>query len=384
MMCLISGHCQRQRRTVHSPHLPLEVEARKPKISTKMLTKPWATWPLLLQFILVSIVIADVSHLAKDYLPPDVGQPVSQAQADEPTSIDHMQANDGTFFPMAGLMLPPGYAIPTDGNVAPPMSPPNFPLPIYPPFFGFGGSPEGLAGGPVPPGFPNEGQFPGGSFPVASQGGQFPIGPQGGPFPVNSQPGQFSAALQSGSFPLGPQSGPFPSGPQGGSFPGGLQGAPFGAGPQGGPFPTGSQSGSFPGGPQGGPFPAGPQGVPFPVGPIPQNPQGGPFPYPPDYLTTQGLPSAGMQLPFGMPPGFGGPVPTYPYQQLANVGQPFSPSFGIPGQHYQPQPFADEPEPEVSAKPKNGPTTSTTIAPKSSNRETIYASNGGYVYQRAK
>ncbi|KAM8720297.1 hypothetical protein ACLKA7_006354 [Drosophila subpalustris] len=359
-----------------------------------MLIKLSASWPLLLQFLLLALVTADVSHLAKEYLPPDVGQAAAQPLADEPTPVNLKQANDGAFFPMGGLMLPSGYAIPTGANVAPPMSPPNFPLPIYPPFFGFGGGPEG--------------QFPGGSFSGGPQGGGFPTGPQGGSFPVGPQPGQFSSGLQNGNFPVGPQGGPFPGGPQGGPFPGepqagpfpgGPQGGPFSGGPQGGPFPGGTlggpfsggpQGGPFPGGPQGGPFPGGPQGAAFPVGPIPQNPQGGPFPLPPDYLTNQGLPSAGIQLPFGMATGFGGPNPTNPYQQQVNVGQPFSPSFGIPGQYYQPQPFADEPEPkpllksEDHAKVRISPTTATTVAPKSHNRDTIYASNGGYVYQRTK
>ncbi|KAH8385010.1 hypothetical protein KR093_009656 [Drosophila rubida] len=359
-----------------------------------MITKPRAAWPLLLQLLLLSLVVADVAHLAKEYLPPDVGQASSQPLADEPTPVEQMPANDGAYYPTAGLMLPPGYAIPTSDNIAaPPMSPPNFPLPIYPPFFGFVGGPEGLGGAQVPPGFPNQPQFAGGAFPVAAQGGQFPVGPQGGAFAAGPQSGpfpvapqvvpqfsvgpqagpSFAAALQNGNFPVGPQGGPFPAGPQAGPFPTEPQGALFPVGPEGGPFPAVPQAGPFPAILQPGAFPNGPQSAAFPVGPTLQNP------FAPDYLTTQGLPAAGMQLPFGMPPSFAGPAPTYPYQ-------PFSPSFGVPGQHYQPQPqpFADEPAPETNAKLKISVATSTTVAPKSRNRETIYASNGGYVYQRAK
>ncbi|KAH8397583.1 hypothetical protein KR222_011260 [Zaprionus bogoriensis] len=388
-----------------------------------MLAKLWVAWPQLLILLLaalqlpIALVSADVSHLAKEYLPPEGATQVATAparpQADEPepepAPADPQKANDGAYYPTAGLMLPPGYAIPTGSNVAPPpASPPNFPLPIYPPFFGFGGGSEGIGGVPLPPGYPNEAQLPIGAFPVGSQPGQFPIGGQHGgaqgvPFPVGPQPAQFGTA----PFAVGGTQGAFPNGPQAGPFPNGPQAGPFPNGPQAGPFPNGQTGAGFPIDPQAVPFPAGPQGLPFP-----QGAQGGLFPFPPDYLTTQGLPSSGMQLPFqqnvglGTPPGFAGlqPGPAYPYQELVNVGQPFAPSFGIPGQHYQPQPppqaFADEPQsapkssPPAAATPSPVPVraatttaTTTTIAPvtpKSLNRDTIYAPNGGYVYQRAK
>ncbi|XP_023179150.2 collagen alpha-1(XI) chain [Drosophila hydei] len=362
-----------------------------------MLAMPWTTWPLVLMLVVpLHLVNADVSHLSSNYLPPDPKPSAAKILADEPAPAEPVKAADGAFYPSGGLMLPSGYSIPTGSNVPPPpMTPPNFPLPIYPPFFGFGGGGGGDAfgtgAGQVPPGYEAQfnnvaqgPQFPqAGPFPIGPQPGQFPVGPQGAPFSAGQQGLQFMAGPQGGGFPVGPQGGGFPVGPQGGGFPVGPQGGGFPVGPQGGGFPVGPQGGGFPVGPQGGGFPVGPQGGGFPVGS-----QGGGLPIP-DYLTMQGLPASAMQLAFqqnvgfGPQPGFAGPQPTYPFQQLVNVGQPFSPSFGIPGQNYQPQPqpFADEPQPESNVKPKS---TAAKALAKSHNMETVYAPNGGYIYKRAK
>ncbi|XP_068154480.1 LOW QUALITY PROTEIN: proline-rich protein HaeIII subfamily 1 [Drosophila tropicalis] len=306
-----------------------------------------AVWAIVL---FVPLAQADVSHLSLSHEHGGHGEETKQADA-------AVEMNDGQFYPVAGLPLPPGYAIPTGNNVPPPpVAPPNFPLPIYPPYFGFGGS-QGAGPGPGP-GFSNVGgqQFAGGpipeptngqytAFPTASQGLPFPgAGPQGG---VPFQPGS-----QFGSFANGPQAGPFPNGQQAGPFPPG-------------PFPSGPQPGAFPSVPQAGPFPPSPQGVPFPA-----IPQGGPFPsqpqFPPDYLTNQGLPLAGAQQPFLQPSGFNVPP------GFAGPGIDFS-------NPYQ-QPFADEAQPEeVDAHP----TTDEPSKAKQSS-DTVYAPNGGYVYQRAK
>ncbi|TDG41070.1 hypothetical protein AWZ03_012506 [Drosophila navojoa] len=315
---------------------------------------PWTKWPLLLQLgllLVLHLTTADVSHLSKNYLPPDPKPSAAQPLADEPAPAEPAKANDGSYYPGGGLTLPSGYSVPNGGNVPQPHSaPPNFPLPIYPPYFGFnGGSAEAFGNG----------------FANGAQGPQF------------QQPGQFPVGPQPGQFPVGPQPGQFPAGPQPGQF---SQGAQFVGGQQGFQFTPGQQGGGFPVGPQGGGFPVGPQGGAF---------QAGPTPFAPDYLTMQGLPAAAIPLPFqqnvgfGQQTGFGGPQSTHHFQHLVNVGQPFVPSFGIPGQNYQPHPqrFADEPQPEGKAKPKS---TDAKALAKSHNKETTYASNGGYVYKRAK
>ncbi|XP_017869509.1 PREDICTED: glutenin, high molecular weight subunit PW212 [Drosophila arizonae] len=346
-----------------------------------MPTMPWTKWPLLLVLgllLVLHLANADVSHLSKNYLPPDPKSSAAQPLADEPAPVEPGKANDGSYYPGGGLTLPSGYSVPTGSNVPQPHSaPPNFALPIYPPYFGFNGGGADAFGN----GFANGAQGP-----QFQQPGQFPVGPQPGQFPVGPQPGQFPVGPQPGQFPLGPQPGQFPQGAQ---FVGGQQGPQFTPGQQGGGFPIGPQGGGFPVGQQGGGFPIGPQGGGFPVGPQGGAFQVGPTTFAPDYLTMQGLPAAAIQLPFqqnvgfGPQTGFGGPQSAHHFQHLVNVGQPFVPSFGIPGQNYQPhpQPFADEPQPEGKAKPKS---TGAKALAKSQNKETIYASNGGYVYKRAK
>ncbi|XP_017140034.1 proline-rich protein HaeIII subfamily 1 [Drosophila miranda] len=381
-------------------------------------------WPLFLVLLLLPLIKSDVSHLPKDYIPPTPEEEESLQSIDhQETPLLHREheehehdpeghSNDvNGFYPSLGLPLPPGYAVPTGNNVPPPPAqPPNFPLPIYPPYFGFGGPQESVdpngspfgsgppnaaiqqppQGAPFPQGgpFPNGGQigpFPGQGGPFPGQGGPFPgqgstFPGQGGPFPGQGGPfpGQGSTFPgQGGPFPG--QGSPFPE--QGGPLPG--QVGPFPG--QGSPFP--GQAGPFPG--QGGPFPG--QGSPFPGqgGSFPQ--QGNPFPgpFPPDYLTNQGLPIPGSQSPFqqsyagfNVPPGFGGPQP-----QGSNPFQQFGPGFGGPG----PQAFADEPEkpmeeevaePEKYPQPQPVESQASTESPKSG--DTIYGSNGGYVYQRVK
>ncbi|XP_033169243.1 basic salivary proline-rich protein 2 [Drosophila mauritiana] len=332
--------------------------------------QPWAVVVLLLP-----LINGDVSHLPKEYIPPSAEQePTTRSAADG----QEVQKDPSGFYPSTGLPLPPGYAIPTGSNVPPsPVQPPNFPLPIYPPFFGFGGGSVEQGGGPgigpVPSAYPNGGAFPGGP----PNGGAFPGGPTNAAFqlppggPFGPQAGNFA---QPGGFP---QVGGFP--PQGAGFqPQGIPGNGFP--PQGAPFSP--QPGVFP--PQGGAF--GPQGIPgngFPGGNFP--PQGGPFPgsaYPPEFLTNQGLPLTNPQGPFqgpspagfNVPAGFGGPVPGQnPYQQ-------FGPGFGGPA----PPGYSDEPAKE---QPKDSERTVVPPPladdPKSA-ADTVYASNGGYVYKRAK
>ncbi|KAH8245093.1 hypothetical protein KR032_004799, partial [Drosophila birchii] len=355
--------------------------------------------PWVVLILLLPLASSDVSHLHNEN-----GADSKETQKDPSSS---------GFYPSVGpgLALPPGYAIPTGGNVPPPPAqPPNFPLPIYPPFFGFGGGPgeQGPAIGPVPSAYPNGGAvFPGAGAPSAAI--QQPPGPPGA-FPSGGVGGSFGGQgagvgfpQQGAGFPpqgvgFPPQGAGFP--PQGAGFP--PQGAGFppqGAGfpPQGAGFPPQgpgfpSQGPGFPpqGGfpPQSGPFP--PQGVPFP-------PQGGPgdafpgAPFPgspfPDFLTNQGLPLANSQGPFqgpnpagfNVPVGFGGPLPGQnPYQQ-------FGPGFGGPA----PPGYSDEPEPQPEQEPEQAkveppPANEAVAEDAKSGADTVYASNGGYVYQRAK
>ncbi|XP_016949110.1 basic proline-rich protein [Drosophila biarmipes] len=328
----------------------------------------------VLLVLILPLISGDVSHLSKDYIPPRAKQ---DAPATPSNDGQEVQKDPSGFYPSNGLPLPPGYAIPTGSNVPPPpVQPPNFPLPIYPPFFGFGGGPGepgvGPGIGPVPSAYPN-----GGAFPVGSPNAAYHV-PPGGVYP-------------NGGAAFGPQGPGFP--PQGAGFP--PQGAGFG------PQPVGFQpQGGFP--PQGPPFapqpgPFGPQGAPFgnafpgagfpppQEGPFP--PQGGPFPppggpYPPEFLTNQGLPLTNPQGPFqglnptgfNVPAGFGGPVPGQnPYQQ-------FGPGFGGPAPPgYSDEAAKEQPKegerkvvaPPLADDPKNG-------------ADTVYATNGGYVYQRAK
>ncbi|KAH8289472.1 hypothetical protein KR054_005797, partial [Drosophila jambulina] len=338
--------------------------------------QPWAVLVLLLP-----LARGDVSHLH------------SESEAD-PKDTQKDPSSSG-FYPSVGpgLALPPGYAIPTGANVPPPpVQPPNFPLPIYPPFFGFGGGPgdQGPAIGPVPSAYPNGGGvFPGAGAPSAAI--QQPNGPPGA---FGGGSGPFAGSGAAGGFP--PQEAGFP--PQGAGFsqqgagfpPQGAGFPPQGAGfpPQGAGFPPLGAGfppqGTFP--PQNGPFP--PQGVPFP-------PQGGPgdaFPgaaFPggpyPEFLTNQGLPLANSQGPFqgpgpagfNVPVGFGGPLPGQnPYQQ-------FGPGFGGPA----PPGYSDEPEQGERREPEKvepPPAAGAVAEDAKSGADTVYASNGGYVYQRAQ
>ncbi|XP_017063773.1 proline-rich protein HaeIII subfamily 1 [Drosophila eugracilis] len=343
----------------------------------EMMMQPWIVLVLL---GLLPLINGDVSHLPKDYLPPNADS--QNAVHTRSNDAKEIQKDPSGFYPSTGLPLPPGYAIPTGSNIPPqPVQPPNFPLPIYPPFFGFGGGPgeQGIGPGigPVPSAYPNGGPFPGGPPNAAYQQpppGTFP----GGPFPGGPQGG-------AGGF-IAPQGGAFP--PAAGFQPQGGPGNGFI--PQGAPFPP--QAGPFP--PQGVPF--APQGVPgnaFPGGNFPPQegpfpPQGGAFPppgaqYPPEFLTNQGLPLTNPQGPFqgpnpagfNVPVGFGGPVPGQnPYQQ-------FGPGFGGPA----PPGYSDEPEKEQPQKEAERTVVAPPLAddPKS-NADTVYATNGGYVYQRAK
>ncbi|KAH8421097.1 hypothetical protein KR009_007508, partial [Drosophila setifemur] len=317
--------------------------------------------------LLVPLTRGDVSHLE------DAGEEDAQLPQEDPSG----------FYPSTGLPLPSGYAIPTGANVPQsPVQPPNFPLPIYPPFFGFGepgmGPGFGSGLGSVPSAYPNGPPTnaalqqagatafgaPGGAGfipnfpPFPGQGALFPG--QGSPFPGQGPtlPGQ-AAPFPGQVSPFPGQGAPFPG--QGAPFPG--QGAPFPG--QGAPYP--GQEAPFPG--QGAGFPG--QGSHFPGQGPPFPPQGAPFP-PPDFLFNQGLPLANSQgAPFqpapgfNVPVGFGGPVP----------GQ-FPPGFGGPA----PPGYSDEPE---KATEKPGVQIVAADDAKSG-ADTIYATNGGYVYQRAK
>ncbi|KAH8367654.1 hypothetical protein KR084_001073 [Drosophila pseudotakahashii] len=356
-------------------------------------------WAFLV--LLLPLINGDVSHLLpKDYIPPSAAE-----QTDEAKEI---QRDPSGFYPSNGLPLPPGYAIPTGSNVPPPpVQPPNFPLPIYPPFFGFGGGAPGEGvgpgigaggGGPFPGGPPNAAfQLPaGGAFPGGSFGPQTGFPPQAAGFPPQAAgfpPQAAGFPPQGAGFP--PQEAGFPTqgagfppqgagfAPQGAGFsPQGAGFPPQGAGfpPQGAGFPT--QGPGFP--PQGAGFQPGngfpPQGPPF----APQGVSGNGFPggpFPPEFLTNQGLPLTNPQGPpfqgFNVPPGFGGPsvpVNQNPYQQ-------FGPGFGGPA----PPGYSDEEHPEKVEEPRKEVPHPHPLAddPKSV-ADTVYAPNGGYVYKRAK
>ncbi|XP_030378882.1 U1 small nuclear ribonucleoprotein C [Scaptodrosophila lebanonensis] len=272
-------------------------------------------WPLLA--LIASPAGAEVSHLPDMYISgsPESSQAV-ESMANE--LQDKSQAADGVYYPGLGVPLPPGYNVPTGTNVGPPPNtPPNFPLPIYPPYFGFGGGGPGI---PTQLGVDGFGQGFG-------QGYGNALGPGPGPGPVpGAGPGIYPNAAQ---------------------LQGGTQG--FANGP---PLQGGPQAGA--GFPQGGAFP-------------------------PNFPPSQGLqafqPGPGFGLP---PPGYGGPQ-----GPGANSfgGQPF-------GAQFQPQPPSpygpfppqfDEPQPEPEPEPA---TPETDEAKKSA--DTVYGSNGGYVYKRTK
>jgi len=312
--------------------------------------QPWAVVVLLLP-----LINGDVSHLPREYIPPSAElEPTTRSAADG----QEVQKDPSGFYPSTGLPLPPGYAIPTGSNVLPqPVQPPNFPLPIYPPFYGFGGGPVEQGGGhgigPVPSAYPNGGAFPagptnGGAFAGGPTNAAFqlppggPFGPQAGNF---AQPGGFP---QTGGFP--PQGAGFqPQGIPGNGFP--TQGAPFS--PQQGVFP--SQGGAF-----------GPQGIPgngFLGGNFP--PQGGPFPgsaYPPEFLTNQGL-----------PPSVSYSAPSVSYSAPA-VQQ----SYSAPSVSYS----APAVQQSYSAPAVSYSAPSVSYSAPSVDVGTQYASNGGYVYRK--
>lgn len=85
-----------------------------------------------------------------------------------------------------------------------------------------------------------------------------------------------------------------------------------------------------------------------------------------------------------MPVGFGGPLPGQnPYQQQPQFG----PGFGGPA----PPGYADEPQPETepereqeAVEEQPPPAAEEEPEDAKSGADTVYASNGGYVYQRAK
>ncbi|XP_033150385.1 collagen alpha-2(I) chain [Drosophila busckii] len=269
--------------------------------------------PIVLLLLLLTAAKADVKHLSPNYLPPTAKQ------------LDELApAQDGLYFPSAGVQLPSGYAVPTGSNVgAPPQSPPNFPLPIYPPFFGFGTGAEALTGEQALP-LPNEAHF-------------------------TATPGQLSMAA-----PFVPQAAQLPAqfhfNPSiGHQYPVGIMGGQFPIGAQGGAFTVGAQLGPFAG-----------QG---PVGP-------------PDYLTTQALPMAGPLQPFQQHATFGPPAGLNPFQQQQHHNhhhQSFSPSFGLSAHH-----LADE----LERQPKIQALATSTPQPHPKQGDTVYAPNGGYVYER--